>query len=105
MDQIVPQVPLVERVVNAAAAGLLSRARHILTPDDAGDAESVIEFYSQYRGHSAGRVAADSNGILWTADISYFQLHRRLQNPACSGLVLAGHHFTASRRLATFFAI
>jgi len=42
MDQIVPQVPLVERVVNAAAAGLLSWARDILTPDDAGDAAGVI---------------------------------------------------------------
>jgi hypothetical protein len=42
MDQIVPQVPFVERVVNAAAAGLLSRARNILPPNDAGDAPGVI---------------------------------------------------------------
>jgi hypothetical protein len=105
MDQVVPEVPLVERVVKAADAGLLPRTRHILSPNDAGDAEGVSQFYSQYRGHSVERVAAGSNGNLLAEDISYFQPYRRLQIPACSGLVLARHHFTGNRRLAIFIAV
>jgi hypothetical protein len=41
MDEIVPQVPLVERVIKAVPARALSRTRNVLTPEDAGDLEYV----------------------------------------------------------------
>ena len=47
MDQTVPKMPLVERVVRPSRPGRSPGPRHVLAPNDPGVLQGVREFRSQ----------------------------------------------------------